>query len=318
MSHDVTRGPDVEVPSLERLTLSSSAGVEVALVPHAGLVVTSMTLDGVELLARRRGLAHYLASGSTYGIPLLAPWANRLSAVGQRVGEVAWDVRVGDPRVHPDDVGQAMHGLLAGAPEWVVEDVGADHGSAWLRARLRFDERLDCFASFPFAHDLDVEVRLVGLCLRITTALTATGAGAVPVAFGWHPWFAFPDVPREEWVLDVPFTSRATLTDLHVPTGEVLPSPIPAGPLVDLVLDDLFVDVAPGSRASVRGGVRSVTVDYVSGYDVAVVFAPRELDVVCIEPMTAPTDPFTGWWPLRTAVPGETVEAVVELTAGRH
>ncbi len=67
-----------------------------------------------------------------------------------------------------------------------------------------------------------------------------------------------------------------------------------------------------------RAGARGVSVTYVSGYDVGVVFAPHDLDVVCLEPMTAPTDPFSGRFPLRLARPGETVEAVFEVTAERH
>ncbi len=128
MTSGVRRGPDPEDPSFERVTLASDDGVEAAFVPGAGMVGVSMTLDGVELLARRHGLAGYLGRGSTFGIPLLAPWANRLAAPHQVVGAVAWDVRVGDPGVHPDEFGQPIHGLSAGAREWEVEDVRADAG----------------------------------------------------------------------------------------------------------------------------------------------------------------------------------------------
>lgn len=318
MTPAVRRAPDPEVPSLERVTLRSDDGVEAAFVPGAGMVGVSMTLDGVELLARRHGLAGYLGRGSTFGIPLLAPWANRLGSPHQVVGDVAWDVRVGDAGVHADEFGQPIHGLSAGAREWEVEDVGADRGGARLRALLRVDARLDRFAAFPFAHDLLVDVWLYGRTLRVATALTATGDRAVPVAFGWHPWFEFPDVPRAEWELDVPFVRRAVLSDVKIPTGEVVDEPVPRGPLGATVLDDVFLDVPAGAVASVRAGDRGVSVAYVSGYDVGVVFAPREVDVVCVEPMTAPTDPFAGRFPLRLARPGETVEAVFEVTAERH
>jgi galactose mutarotase-like enzyme len=318
VTHHLRRGPDGEDASFERVTLGSDDGVEVGFVPGAGMVGVSMTLDGVELLARRHGLEGYLARASTFGIPLLAPWANRLSAQHQVVGAVGWDVRVGDPGVHPDELGQPIHGLSAGAREWHVEDSGAGTGSAWLRARLRVDARLDRFASFPFEHDLVVDVVLAGRTLRVGTVLTATGDRAVPVAFGWHPWFEFPDVPRAEWEVHAPFTRRAVLDDRLIPTGQVLDEPMRQGPLGTRVLDDVFVDVPAGAVASVRAGARGVSVGYVSGYGVAVVFAPREADVVCFEPMTAPTDPFAGRFPLRLALPGESVEAVFEITAERY
>ena len=316
--HRLHRGPDLEDASFERVTLGSDDGVEVAFVPGAGMVGVSMTLDGVELLARRHGLEGYLERASTFGIPLLAPWANRLSSPHQVVGDVGWDVRVGDPGVHPDEFGQPIHGLSAGAREWAVEDAGADSGSARLRARLRVDARLDRFASFPFEHDLVVDVTLAGRTLRVCTVLTATGDRAVPVAFGWHPWFAFPDVPRAEWEVRAPFAHRAVLDDRLIPTGQVLDEPMPQGRLGTTVLDDVFVDVPAGAVASVRAGVRGVSVGYVSGYGVGVVFAPREADIVCFEPMTAPTDPFAGRFPLRLAQPGESVEAVFEITAERY
>lgn len=318
MTYEARRGPDPEVPALERVTLVSDDGVTAAFVPSAGMVGASLTLDGVELLARRDGLAGYLERASTFGIPLLAPWANRLAAVHQSAAGVDWDVPVGAPGVHTDDAGQAIHGLAAYAGDWTLEDASADAGAARVRARLRVDERLDRFSSFPFEHELVVEASLAGRTLRVTTSLTATGDRAVPVAFGWHPWFEFPDVPRAEWELRAPFARRLTLSDRNIPTGEVREDPPQQGPLGSVFLDDVFVDVADGAEVSVRAGGRGVTVRYVSGYDVGVLFAPLVSDVVCVEPMTAPTDPFSERFPLRLASPGETVQAVFEVTAERH
>jgi galactose mutarotase-like enzyme len=318
VSHSVRRGPEPEDPRFERVTLVSDDGVEAAFVPGAGLVGVSLTLDAVELLARRHGLEGYLGHASTFGIPLLAPWANRLALAEQSVAGVAWQVRPGDPSVHADEYGQPIHGVMAGAPEWEVTDVGSSDGSAWLTARLRFDPRLDRFVCFPFEHELEVRISLEGRTLCLATSLTATGSVPVPVAFGWHPWFEFPDVPREEWVLDVPFDRRAVLGPTKIPTGEVVADPVPRGPLGSTVLDDVYLDVADGTVASVRAGDRGVSVTYASGYDVGVVFAPSQFDIVCLEPMTAPTDPFSGRFPLRLAQPGETVTAEFAITADRY
>jgi len=115
-----------------------------------------------------------------------------------------------------------------------------------------------------------------------------------------------------------PFTRRAVLSERMIPTGEVVDDAVAQGALGDTVLDDVFLDVTGGAVASVRAGDRGVSVVYVSGYDVGVVFAPSQFDIVCIEPMTAPTDPFSGRFPLRLAQPGERVEAVFEVVAERH
>ena len=220
--YGVRRGPDPEVPELERITLVSPDGVEAAFVPRAGMVGTSMTLDGVELLGRRHGLHDYISQGSTFGIPLLAPWANRLGRPEQQVGATSWTVRAGDPGVHVDGHGLPIHGLVAGLDAFEVEEVTVDGGRAMLRARLKFGPHLDRFSSFPFAHDLVVEVELWAMTLTVRTSLTATSDTEVPIAFGWHPYVAFPDTDRAQWTLDAPFTRRAVLSDLFVPTGEVV------------------------------------------------------------------------------------------------
>jgi len=318
VTYAIRRGPDPDDPSYERVTLVSPDGVEAAFVPLAGMAGTSFTLDGVELLARRGGLAAYTAEGSTFGIPLLAPWANRLASPHQSVDGVAWDVPITACGVHHDEYGQPIHGLAPASPGWEVVDVGTHDDRAVLRARWSFDASLERFGLFPFPHALDVEVALSRRTLRVATRLTPTGDRAVPVAFGWHPWFEFPDVPRAQWELSAPFTRRALLGDTKIPTGEVVIDPVPPGRLGDLVLDDVYVGVTDGTVATVRAGVRGVAVRYVSGYDVAVVFAPAAHDLVCIEPMTAPTDPFSGHFPLRVANPGESVEAVYEIEATRH
>ena len=65
-----------------------------------------------------------------------------------------------------------------------------------------------------------------------------------------------------------------------------------------------------------RGGLR-IEVAFGPDYPVAVVYAPDNDDVVCFEPMTAPTNPFEGDTPLRWAEPGETVSAGFEVRVAR-
>src|SRR3954469_26004004 len=50
-------------------------------VPRLGMIGASLEYRGEELLGQRNGLAAYEAKGSTMGIPLLYPWANRLEGL---------------------------------------------------------------------------------------------------------------------------------------------------------------------------------------------------------------------------------------------
>src|SRR5690625_7207100 len=64
-----------------------SSGLTATFVPGAGMIGTSLCDDGVELLGQRRGLAAYVSAHKTMGIPLLYPWANRLS--GNEIGRAS-------------------------------------------------------------------------------------------------------------------------------------------------------------------------------------------------------------------------------------
>ena len=183
-----------------------------------------------------------------------------------------------------------------------------------LAASLDFDADRPEFPAFPFPHRLDVEVRLAGLRLAVTTTLTATGDVAVPVAFGWHPYLAPPGAARDTWAVSLPFDRRAVLDDRGVPTGDVVTDPAPGGPLGSTTLDDCYVGVGPGTVASLTGGGRRLELHYDEGFPVTQVWAPDEPPVLACEPMTAPADPFAERLkPLRLAVPGASVRARFSL-----
>src|SRR5829696_4772207 len=103
------------------LSSTEEGGIEVRFVPQAGMVATSLQHRGQELLGQRGGLEAYVAERKTMGIPLLYPWANRLS---RRRFEVAGREVVIDPDATPlrlDASGLPMHGLLTAARGWRVE-----------------------------------------------------------------------------------------------------------------------------------------------------------------------------------------------------
>ena len=267
------------------------------------MVGVSLRHQGAELLGQRGGITDYLAEAKTFGIPLLAPWANRLGGDEYTAGGRLVDVG-GVPGVHRDGNGLPIHGLLGAHPGWEVTELRADADTAVLIAALEFDEATPQFPAFPFPHQLEVTVELGGSTLAVTTALTPRAEVPVPVAFGWHPYFTLPGVLREEWQVSLPFTSHVQLDAQNLPTGAIAQVPAYAGPLGDTDLDDLYTDVASDTRAWLSGGGRRITVTYASGYDYAVLYAPRGQALLAIEPMTAPTNPFSGPFDVQYATPG--------------
>jgi aldose 1-epimerase len=136
----------------EALTLSSDAlgGIEAAFVPGAGMVGCSLRHRGEELLGQRGGLASYVAEHSTMGIPLLYPWANRVADKRFRVAGRELDLESDSPPPALDSNGLPIHGLLAAADGWSMEDhVGTDAGGVLL-ARFDFGRDESFCARFRF------------------------------------------------------------------------------------------------------------------------------------------------------------------------
>ena len=263
-----------------------SSGLSATFVPAAGMIGTSLSDDGVELLGLRKGLQAYAEDHKTMGIPLLYPWANRLSGNGYQVGDTAVVLVPGQGGVHTDEYGSPIHGTLAADPGWRVIDQSASE----LIAELDFGSRPDLLAGFPFPHLLGLAIRLADRTLTIRTTVTPTGAAVVPLCFGFHPYLQLPGVPRDQWSVQTP-AMRARLVDARgLPTGVLAPHPAAIELLGDTVFDDGFDEVAAGAVFAVSGGGRRIEVRFDQGYPAAQIYAPAAEDVICFEPMAAPTD----------------------------
>ncbi len=299
------------------ITLVSPDGVEATFAPGVGLVGCSLRHAGVELLGKPDGLAAYAERGSTFGLPLLHPWANRLAADGYAAAgaEVALDPD--SPLLHREQHGLPIHGVLAAAGDWEVtaREAGAD--AARLAARLDFGARPDRLAAFPFPHLLEIDAALRGPVLEVTTTVHAGATTPVPVAFGWHPYLAPPGAGRAEWLISAPAGLEHLLLDERmIPTGAREPAGSLDGPLGSRTFDDGFAGVAPGGTFAVEDGERRVAVRFGDGYPFAQIFAPPDLDVVCFEPMTAPTNALVSGDGLRLVAPGDRFPATyaIEVT----
>lgn len=327
------------------LLAAPAAGVEAAFAPGVGMVCCSLRHDGAELLGQRGGLAAYAERGSSFGIPLLHPWANRLAeprypagrsagAAGRSAGAAARGGGAGGELVEldfermplrRDENGLPIHGVLAGSRDWHEAERGADAGGAWLAAELDFGARPELLAAFPFPHVLRLEVRLVGApvagapdgagaTLTVRLWLRATGVVPVPVSFGFHPYLKLPGVPRAEWQVSLPVRRRALLDPRGIPTGETEEPPFTAGTLGERAFDDLFPALAPDPRFGLEGGGRRLAVELLDGYPVAQVYSPAGADFICFEPMTAPTNALRSGDGLRWVPPGGRFSATFAVT----
>ena len=229
---------------------SPEAELEAAFAVGVGMVGCSLRHRGGELLGQRGGLAKYADQGSTMGIPLLHPWANRLDGPRYCVDGRVVELDPDSMPVHLDPNGLPIHGLATASPYWELRGAEADDQSARLRAQLDFAAHPELLAGFPFPHRLETEVVLSGRILSIETTLEATGEFAVPVAFGYHPYLRLPGLPRPEWKVNLPVRRRARLDERGIPTGEAEPAKLISGPLDGRDFDDLWT--VARSRRPVR------------------------------------------------------------------
>jgi aldose 1-epimerase len=276
--------------------------------PAYGMVCASLVHRGDELLGRRQGLDAYAETGSTMGIPLLHPWANRLGGFAYSALGIDVALDAADPHVHTEEHGLPIHGLLAAHPGWVVREAGA----AALGADLDFTGA-DLLAAFPFPHRLSLDVALDDARLTVTTTLTPTTEQPVPIAFGFHPYLTAPGAAREDLVLRTPAMTRLELDERGIPTGGRAAQDARDAPLGDATYDDHFTDLGAEPSFTLAGGGRAITMRFLEGYTHLQLFAPAGQPFVAIEPMTAPTDALRSGDGLRAATADEPFRAAFAI-----
>ena len=271
------------MPEFELVTLRDpSSSLTATYVPGAGMIGTSLSDGGTELLGQRRGLDAYVSAGKTMGIPLLYPWANRLSAKTYDVDGETVTLAPDAYGVRPDNNGLPIHGLLAAYPGWRAQQVSDQK----LTAELDFGAHNELLASFPFPHRVELTVELSDRTLTVSTTVTPTADKAVPLVYGYHPYLQLPDTPRSQWHVEMPTMRHLILDGTGIPTGATEERTATAQLLGDEAFDDGFDQLADGEVFAVAGGGRRVEVRFVQGYPAAQVFAPAGETVICFEPMT--------------------------------
>jgi aldose 1-epimerase len=262
--------------------------LEATFLPGLGLLGTSLRHRGEELLALPGGVAGY-RGGNVTGLPLLAPWANRLP--GWRYRAAGTEVDLDGLDLHTDPGGLPIHGTLTAHGGWRLERLAAGDGSAVLQASLDYGAFPELLAAFPFPHRLTVTATVREATLAVATTLEATGGRPVPVAFGWHPYLRLPGAPRAAWRLLLPDRAHLDLDDRGLPTGKTADEPAEADPVGDRTYDDLYaLGQGPAARhLGLEAAGRRLLVGYGQGYGHAQVFAPPGAEFVCLEPMTGPT-----------------------------
>lgn len=260
----------------------SSGVLDATFLPKLGMLGTSLHHRGEELLALPGGLDGYRA-GNVTGLPLLAPWANRLGSRRYEVDGVVVDLDGLD--LTTDEHGLPIHGTMTAQPGWEIVSVSRRS----LAARFDFGAHPDVLASFPFPHELRIEATVEAATLRVDTTVVPTGDRPVPVSFGYHPYLFLPGARREDVRLRLPQRRHLELDSRQLPTGRAHVEEPEDEAVGSRTFDDLYA--LDGDRQlELGGGGRRLALELGEGYGYAQVFTPPGADTVCLEPMTAPVN----------------------------
>jgi aldose 1-epimerase len=306
----------------------ASPRLQATFVPSAAMLCCSLRHEGEELLAQRDGVRAYAERGSTMGIPLLYPWANRLAGDSYPAPSGPVELPRSTPPLKFDANGLPIHGALPSCLEWELLDLAgcgtagedghrADDDRAAsgerLRARLRWDTP-ELLAIFPFAHVLELDARAVGAELVLETSVHAGAGSAVPVAFGYHPYLTIPGSARSAWEVELPVGERLLLDERMIPTGAREPFDREPFALAESDWDDAFAGLIEPAIFSVTGAGRRVELQFLHGYSCTQVYAPVAQRFICFEPMTAPTNALRSGDGLRSVEPGGVFSAAFRIS----
>ena len=102
--------------------------------PNHGMLCMSLRERKTEILRRVDDLEAAASKGGTAAIPLLYPWANRLSRLGYRAAGIEVILDRSSPKLHFDDNDLPIHGVPWAQLAWKV--IIARRGPARGTARL--------------------------------------------------------------------------------------------------------------------------------------------------------------------------------------
>jgi aldose 1-epimerase len=215
-----------------------------------------------------------------HGIPLLAPWGNRLDepafyANGRRY---AFDMSLGNVTG-----AIPIHGFMSMTDQWQIVELKHDAKAAWFTSRLDAFKQPAWMKQWPFAHTIEMTYRLQGGALEVRTKVVNLSSDPMPVALGYHPWFQLTDSPREEWTVTVPARTRWLLSYQKVPTGETEPTdaffPGFKGALRDYNLDDVFTDLVKDAQGratvTVKGRTQQIEMTQGPNFRALIVYSPN-------------------------------------------
>jgi aldose 1-epimerase len=283
----------LNVDGVEIIRLTDTAHkIEVSICPSVGNIAYDMRVNGHAILMSPTNLGGWRAKPEQAGIPFLAPWANRMDPDAFWANGHEYKLNPAVVNIRRDANGVAIHGLVIFVSDWKLINVYAAPDGAEYTARLQFWQHPEWMAQFPFAHTIDMTYRLSEGILEVRTVISNESLEPMPLVIGFHPWYRL-DSPRDQWRIHLKAREHFKLSNKFIPTGETEPVRLPDPlPLAGRELDDVFGGVSSADEFWVESHGQRVSIRFGPKFPIAVIYAPKDRNVVCFEPMTGITNGF--------------------------
>jgi aldose 1-epimerase len=210
-----TAKQDGDVITLEDAT----AKMHVAVVVSMGKA-WQVQVNGQNLVRTSPSLESFMANSGLNGIPLLAPFANRIdeTAFYANGKKYDFDLELGNVRGPIPATG-----FVNGSKAWQLVGFKADGKSAWVTCRLDFYKIPEFIQQFPFAHTITLTYRVSDGALEVHTRLDNLSSEPMPAVIGFHPIYELPDGNRDDWTVSVDAKTHWIEIPERLPTGETQP-----------------------------------------------------------------------------------------------
>jgi aldose 1-epimerase len=177
-------------------------------------------VKGQNLVRTSASLDAFLANSGLNGMPLLAPFANRLdeTAFYANGKKYNFDLELGNVRGPIPGTG-----FVNGSKAWQLVEFKADGKSAWVTCKLDFYKIPQYIKQFPFAHTITITYRVADGALEVHTRLDNLSNEPMPAVIGYHPIYELPDGNRDDWTVSVDAKTHWIEIPQRLPTGETQP-----------------------------------------------------------------------------------------------
>jgi len=280
--------------------LDRAAQAEAAVVPAVGFHLFRFAVRGEPYIAAPPTLAALRDATSRYGVPILFPPGRVRGAAFRFAGR--------DYRLPANRAPDHAHGELRDLP-WRVEAHGADvEGGAWVSAALDLAQHERVSAYWPHDCGLRLTYRLRGGELLLEGSVTNRSAEAMPLALGFHPYFAVGKEEAERTRVALPAAREWPLGADGCAAGLPQPTALCDALRAGVAVTELpaypggsqMFSLAPGGGAGeLRYGARGTRLvfDFGDRFPIHVLFTAPWVGAVSLEPYTAIMNAFNEPWP---------------------